>query len=343
MANENYEQTDDVLPVFLINGFLEAGKTDFIRYTMQQDYFQSEGRTLLLCCEEGEQEYEPELLARFRTDMVVLKSMQELNPQYLEELELRYLPERIIIEWNGMWNQDELFLGPTAEAVLAPQQGREPAFRVELPQNWIIYQVITIMDGSTLDLYLTNMKALMGAMLRPTELVIVNRCDGIAQEKLTDFRRKIRAMARNAALVLEDKNGEVPQDMLEEELPYDMQAELIQLAPKDYGIWFLDCMEHPERYVGKTLEFTAMVLKRPEMPADVFVPGRMAMTCCEADMTFLGFICHCKDAGVLQTREWVKLRAKVGFEYQKDYQGEGPVLYAESFVRTGEIREFVSF
>ena len=51
---------DDRMPLFLINGFLEAGKTAFIKFTLQQDYFQSEGKTLLIVCEEGEEEYEEE-------------------------------------------------------------------------------------------------------------------------------------------------------------------------------------------------------------------------------------------------------------------------------------------
>ena len=49
---------EDKMPLFLINGFLEAGKTQFIKFTMQQDYFQTEGKTLLIVCEEGEEEYD---------------------------------------------------------------------------------------------------------------------------------------------------------------------------------------------------------------------------------------------------------------------------------------------
>lgn len=45
---------DDFMPVFLINGFLEAGKTQFLQFTMQQDYFQTDGKTLLIVCEDGD-------------------------------------------------------------------------------------------------------------------------------------------------------------------------------------------------------------------------------------------------------------------------------------------------
>ena len=49
---------DDITPVFLINGFLEAGKTEFLSFTMEQDYFRTEGKTLLIVCEEGDTEYD---------------------------------------------------------------------------------------------------------------------------------------------------------------------------------------------------------------------------------------------------------------------------------------------
>jgi len=41
-------------PVYVINGFLESGKTEFISFTLAQPYFQVRGKTLLIVCEEGE-------------------------------------------------------------------------------------------------------------------------------------------------------------------------------------------------------------------------------------------------------------------------------------------------
>ena len=158
---------DEVTPVFLINGFLEAGKTEFLSFTMDQDYFRTDGKTILIVCEEGDTEYDDALLADTKTSVVYVDSLDEITPDRLTELELLHQPERVLIEWNGMWNQDEL----------------------KLPDDWNIYQQITIIDGSTFDLYIQNMKPLLGAMLRNSELVIVNRCDGIADEKLTSYRR----------------------------------------------------------------------------------------------------------------------------------------------------------
>ena len=129
---------DDFMPVFLINGFLEAGKTQFLQFTMQQDYFQTDGKTLLIVCEDGDTEYDTELLKRTKTAGIFIESMDELTPERLLELELLYNPERVLIEWNGMWNQDDL----------------------QLPDDWRVYQQITIIDMSTFDLYVANMKPL---------------------------------------------------------------------------------------------------------------------------------------------------------------------------------------
>ena len=102
-------------------------------------------------------------------------------------------------------------------------------------------------------------------------------------------------------------------------------------------------MDKPERYVGKVVEFTAMAMKSPEFPKNYFVPGRMAMTCCEADMAFLGFICKAREARLLETGNWVTVRARIALEYWKDYGGEGPVLYAESVEPAEEIKDIVQF
>ena len=309
---------DDIMPLFLINGFLEAGKTEFLRFTMEQEYFQTEGKTLLIVCEEGDTEYDEELHPATRTELVTVDSLEELTPAKLTELELLHNPERVLMEWNGMWNQDEL----------------------KLPKDWTVYQQVTIIDGSTFDLYVKNMKPLLGAMVRGSELIICNRCDGI--QDLEGYRRTLLAMNNKAEIIFEDEEGEISQ-VSEADLPYDMTAEVIRIPPEAYGIWYIDCMDKPDRYRGKVVEFTGMVLKSPEFPKNYFVPGRMAMTCCEADMTFLGFVCKAREARHLETRQWVRVRARIEYEEWQDYGGVGPVLHALSVEPDTGIIEVVQF
>jgi hypothetical protein len=307
-----------MIPVFLINGFLESGKTEFLSFTMEQDYFQTEGKTLLIVCEEGEIEYDPALLKDTNTSVVYVDSIEDVAPGKLKELEMLHHPERVLIEWNGMWNQDEF----------------------QLPKGWEMYQMITIVDMSTFDVYAKNMKSLFNAMVKNTEMVICNRCDGI--EDLERYKRMIKSMNTSCDIIFEDENGEIDQ-ISEEDLPYDMKADVVKISPEAYGIWYIDCMDKPDRYTGKVVEFTAMVLKTPEFPKNYFVPGRMAMTCCADDMTFLGFICKAREARHLETKQWVTVRARIAYEEWKDYNGVGPVLYAEEVVPAEPIKDVVSF
>lgn len=309
------------MPVFLINGFLEAGKTQFISFTIQQEYFQAKGTTLLILCEEGDTEYDKELLERTKTKVVTVDDVSELTDEFFARLEAIYDPDRVLIEWNGIWPQDQL----------------------KLPNDWELFQQITIIDGSTFDLYLNNLKPLLGLMVRNSELIIMNRCDEVSDEDIVRYRRGLKALNPQADMIFEDEDGEIEMDILEEDLPYDMSADVVEIAPESYGIWYIDALDNEERYKGKVVEFTAMTLKTPEFPKNYFVPGRMAMTCCEADMTFLGFVCKAREARHLETGKWVKVRARIEYEFWQDYDGTGPVLYAESVEPAEEIKEIVEF
>lgn len=307
-------------PVYVINGFLESGKTEFIRFTLAQPYFQIKGKTLLLLCEEGETEYEEELLKKSRTEIERIGEEADFTPEHLTELEKKHRPERIIIEYNGMWNYKN----------------------ARLPWYWKIEQQITTIDGSSFSMYYTNMRSLLAEMIRGSEMIIFNRCDTV-REQLNSFKRNIKAVNAQADVIFEDSNGEID-EIFEEDLPYDLKQETIVLDNEGYGIWYLDSMDHLERYVGKKLQFVAMVLKPENFPAGYFVPGRMAMTCCADDMAFLGYACEYADAGALKQKEWVKVTAVVAKEYWEDYKGEGPVLHALRVEKTRAPKdEVISF
>ena len=301
-------------PVYVINGFLESGKTEFICYTLAQPYFQIKGRTLLIVCEEGEVEYDEKLLARSRTDMVVIDEEEDFNTSHLIELEKKYRPERIIIEYNGMWNFKNM----------------------KLPWHWTVEQQITTVDASTFPMYFTNMKSLLAEMIRKSEMIIFNRCDGV--EDLSVYKRNVKAINQQADIIFEDSQGEVNQ-IFEDDLPYNLNDPIIELDNQGYGIWYLDSLDNLDRYIGKTIQFTAMVLKPKEFPKGFFIPGRMAMTCCAEDMAFLGFACEYDKADTLTENQWVKVTAKVAKEYFADYEGEGPVLKAISVEQTKAPKE----
>ena len=75
----------------------------------------------------------------------------------------------------------------------------------------------------------------------------------------------------------------------------------------------------------------------------VFMPGRMAMTCCADDTTFLGYVCKSDEAPGLKPGEWVTVRARVGFKHVSIYRGVGPVLQAISIEKAQPVPELVYF
>ena len=189
---------------------------------------------------------------------------------------------------------------------------------------------------------MNNMKSLFVEMVRNAELIIFNRAD--VSQPLANFRRSIKVVNPAAQIIFENSEGEI-NDIFDGNMPYDLDADIVEIADEDYGIFYVDVMENPEKYEGKTMRFKGMTLKSRELSSGYFVPGRMAMTCCAQDMTFLGFVTKGDPAVIApyNTRDWAKLTATVSMEEREEYSGEGPVLELESIVRTGPIDDVVTF
>ena len=310
------------LPIFVINGFLEAGKTQFMKFTMQQEYFQTEGNTLLIVCEEGEEEYDKELLESTHTTVKYIDDISDFTKEKMIEFTKEVDPERILIEWNVLWEQD----------------------KIQIPDIWYVNQMITIYDTSTLDLYIKNkdLKAYMGKMLKDSELVICNRADDIDEEILSTYHLQIKAMAPNAEIIFEGEEGEITGDF-SINLPYNLDDSKLVIKPEEYGIFYVDAMDRTEKYDGKEVEFVAQVVRPDGIGDDILIPGRRAMTCCEADIQFLGFVCHYKGAKNFKNKDWVKVKGKIKYEMSPQYRAKGPVIYANDILLTGPIDGLVQF
>lgn len=310
----------DVL-VYLMTGFLDSGKTQFLKFTLEQDYFQIDGTTLLLLCEEGEEEYDPEEMKKYNVVIETVEEPEELTEDFLCALDVKYRPERVVVEYNGMWKVSDFE-------------------NMKLPEGWGIEQKLTTVDASTFQMYLTNLKPLFVEMVRNSEMVLFNRCGDI--KPLAGYRRSVKVVSPRAEVIFEDEEGEI-ENIFEDDVPYDMNAPVIEIRPEDYGIWYVDVMENPDKYQGKVVEFTARVLKPKGFPSKMFLPGRMAMTCCADDTSFLGYVCKSAYAPKLKAGQWVKVRAKIGFARLAVYRGKGPVLEAENVEPAEPIEELVYF
>ena len=309
-------------PVYLFLGFLESGKTRFIQETMEDPKFDSGDKTLLLVCEEGEEEYAPDRFAFGGVTVEVLESQEQLNPEYLEQLIQRTGAGRVVVEYNGMWLTQQL-----AQA---------------MPDNWVVYQTIATADASTFRMYFDNMRQLFLDKFSQSELLIVNRAEAVNNPQDKEFIHKaVRQASRRCDIAYEYTDGSVEYDQIPDELPFDLEAPVVEIGDEDYGIWFLDASEDPEKYAGKTVRFTAQVCQTPKVGQNQFVPGRFAMTCCADDIQFVGFPCKYDEAKKLAQRSWIKITAKVRVQFHPLFGGKGPVLTALEVESTTPLQQDV--
>ncbi len=297
------------IPVYIITGFLESGKTSFLRDVITDTEFTEGLDTMLILCEDGEEEYDKKALEQAKVTMVSVEEESQFHPDFLAEKTRQYYPKKIFIEMNGMWDCGWLF-------------GRT------LPNFLEIAQVITIVDGSTFPVYLNNMRSILSNLFLNTEMVIFNRCT--EKMDLHSYRRTVRGLNPGAMIYFEDDQSN-PIDPGMDQPPYDVNADVIQVEDMDYGLWYLDVSDNPDRYEGKKVRFLAKVMKSRRFADGLFVPGRNAMTCCADDIRFVGYLCKAEFADRLRSRQWVWLTVRVEYEYTREYGEEGPVLYGLSY------------
>ncbi|MBO4411712.1 MAG: GTPase [Lachnospiraceae bacterium] len=296
---------DPTIPVYLITGFLDGGKTNFLKYTLQEPYFNDGSHSLLILTEEGEEEFDAKILKKTRSSLVIVNDETELTTDYLKSVQNLYAPERVLIEYNGMWDLQKILT-------------------LELPKFWMIYQIITILDGANFGLYLDNIKAQSMAFLMNTDMVIFNRCR--KDTDLVRYQRTVRSVNPRCTLVFEDDRGnevECP----EPDLPYSLETVPIEITDEVWGSFFLDLQEHPDRYVNKSIRFLLQIMQDKKFPKNMFVAGRRAMTCCEADIRFLPYIFIYEKASSLPNGGWATITASMKWQFHEGYREEGPVFY----------------
>ena len=307
------------IPVYLIAGFLDGGKTNFINGILE-DGFAREGRTLLICCEEGEEEYDPRFLQN--VTVVTVEDEEDLKCSWLKELEKQYKPTQVLIEYNGMWQMERLY-------------------REVLPANWVLYQIMTFIKADTFELYAKNMGQLMMEKVINADLLVFNRA---TQEVAAALReRNLRMVNRQADMYIEFEDGTNEDYINDDTPPFDMEQEVIDIPDEDYGVFFVDAMDHPDRYDGRLVKVKLVMCHSQKYPG-IHCPGRFAMVCCEDDIQFLGLITRGDMLDQYENREWIEVTAKMGIEKHKAYKGDGPVMEILSIAPCEKpVQEVVTF
>ena len=292
------------IPVYLFTGFLEAGKTKFIQETLEDKRFCNGERTLLLVCEEGEEEYAPDQFADASVFIRVLESQEELTPDTLEKYVEETQAERVVIEYNGMWLLDALYGA--------------------MPEGWMVYQEFLFADATTFLGYNSNMRQLVYDKLKSCELVVFNRFTP-DMDKMA-FHKIVRGASRRADIAYEYAGGKVEYDDIEDPLPFDLNAPVVEIKDEDFALWYRDMSEEPKKYEGKTVRFKCRALVRSKLPKQTFVVGRHVMTCCVEDIQFAALVCQWERADTVEDNSWMILTARVNFKFNRAYGKRGPVL-----------------
>lgn len=292
------------IPVYLFTGFLDSGKTTFIDDILEEGF--ADSTTLLLRCEQGEEEYThlPPSVT-----VVDIEEEADMKCSLLKKLEKQYKPGQILIEWNGMWSLSRL------EAEI-------------LPSNWLLYQIMTFVDADTFDSYTRNMGQLMMEKIMSADMIVFNRCTEELAQALR--RRNLKMVNRQANVYLEYEDGTTEDYYTGDECAFDLDQEIIDIPDDDFGVFYVDAMDHPDRYDGKTVHLKMVMCHIAKYPGFA-APGRFVMNCCAEDITFFGMIAKGDGMDAFQTRDWVEITAVMGTTSHELYGDSiGPLLNIQS-------------
>lgn len=296
------------IPVYLFTGFLEAGKTKSIQETLADIRFNQGEPTLVLMCEDGEEEYDLSAFPRGGKNIFIeeIEDAEDLNSKYLTSLEKKYKIERVMIEYNGMWTLDKLYNA--------------------IPKNWMIYQELFFADSSTFEVYNANMRSLVVDKLTNAELIVLNRADSNPNKDA--IHKIVRGVSRRINIAYEYADGNLEYDNEEDPLPFDVDAPVIEIADRDYALWFRDFAEDIKKYNGKTVKFKGICGINKKMESGTVICGRHVMTCCIDDIEFKGLVCMDMPQSLkLKNKDWAIITAKIALEHHPLYNKIGPVLH----------------
>ena len=297
-------------PVFLIKGFLDSGKTSFIRDAVLGDGFANRGDTLVILLEEGEEEYPQQFLKDNYTTIYTFDNQEEFTIENIEKVVNEVKPDRILIEMNAMWD----------------------ATKIVFPSSFVIVQSITFIDATTFKIYFNNMRQKFVDMLKDSDAIFFNRIENL--DEMVPYQQSLKMINPNAEYVYQKVSGEIV-TKLECDLPYDIKEDTIVFHDDDFGIWYIDAIDNPDRYEGKYVVYSGQVMNDPSFPKGVIVVGREAMTCCADDIQFIGPYVIAKGIE-LEDSTWVRIKCKINYEEDADGR-KVIVLTCEELARIKQI------
>ena len=272
---------NDGIETRLVYGFLGAGKTTYIRETIQNDFFDKYGSTLILCFEQGEEEYDTSSLSGRRTLVRYYDGTEDVGAfcsRIIEETN----PDRIYVEMNTMMDN----------------------LRSQLPGSMKSTFAITLIDWSTMPVYFRNFRQMFQGMVTDSHQVIFRGCP--SRELLVPYSQPFRLMNQTATYLRQDPMG-YHERAFDRYLPFSLEKEKITISEENYLPFWLDAFDHPKHYQGKTLLFVDPLELRRSESEGFFSVGRVVMVCCMADLQFMSL--KLDGDGIPADGGWVTLEA----------------------------------
>lgn len=275
-----------VKPCYVFSGFIDAGKTTAIKESLLDPNFNDGERTLLVVFEQGDVEYDEDFLEEANADIVYLDDITDLTNEMVDQLDRKFKPDRVIIELNGM-QDDNLLFGDGIQ------------------RKWLVVDFLTFFDATQLKFQMLNMKQFVYNHVYNASACYINRCDG---QDLVYFRNNLKAINRQMMIVFIDNDGKVTNQV--GEMLFDTSKPLV-INDEDYGLWYIDALDNAERFDGCEITMKLKHLETLKEYKDVCIMGRQAMVCCSNDLQDIGLTCVNVDPAKVKKNKFYNLHGRL--------------------------------
>lgn len=277
----------NTIPIYLFTGILESGKTTFIKKKMKDTHFNNGEKTLIIVCETGIEEYNQNDPSMENSTIFFIDDQSDINKDFLNNIKNDSI-ERVLIEYNGMWQLDKLYNS--------------------LPNNWLIFQQFMFIDVSTFKSYNMMFRNQLAKMFQDCEICVFNRLLNENEKEI--LHKNARMFSLKSEIYYEYINHKIEKDNIKDILPFDLTSDCIKIKLKDYAVWYLDITTDFEKYKGREIQIEGQI--RRDISTNILFFGRKVMVCCEADIKFLGMKLVFAGDNPLEVNKWYKIKGILG-------------------------------
>jgi uncharacterized membrane protein YraQ (UPF0718 family)/GTPase SAR1 family protein len=181
--------------VDIITGFLGSGKTTFINGLLENEKLTND-RIVIIQCESGEIEIENQLIER--KNIYVKKVAKDCNvdAKCINEVIKKYLPHRILIEYNGMKKLDDLL---------------NVLYDRTIRKNCAINKIVHAVDAATFDIFMDNMGPILIEQISGSDIIVLNNTSGSSKSMLDKIEKTLKEINKSAeigrAFIREEENN----------------------------------------------------------------------------------------------------------------------------------------